>query len=93
MPVFLDSTSLHHLLLWDEKEMVLIGYLAFLDPPKPSAAEAIEQLYAHGVAVKIPVSYTHLDVYKRQVIRCYYISANAFLCKFSRESSCQPHRF
>ena len=33
--------------------MVLIGYLAFLDPPKPSAAEAIEQLYAHGVAVKI----------------------------------------
>ena len=37
----------------DEKEMVLIGYLAFLDPPKPSAAEAIEQLYMHGVAVKI----------------------------------------
>ena len=37
----------------DEKEMVLIGYLAFLDPPKPSATEAIEQLYMHGVAVKI----------------------------------------
>ena len=37
----------------DEKEMVLIGYLAFLDPPKPSATEAIEQLYVHGVAVKI----------------------------------------
>ena len=37
----------------DEKEMVLIGYLAFLDPPKPSVAEAIEQLYAHGVVVKI----------------------------------------
>ena len=33
--------------------MVLIGYLAFLDPPKPSATEAIEQLYMHGVAVKI----------------------------------------
>lgn len=32
---------------------MLIGYLAFLDPPKPSAAEAIEQLYMHGVAVKI----------------------------------------
>ena len=31
----------------------MIGYLAFLDPPKPSAAEAIEQLYMHGVAVKI----------------------------------------
>ena len=37
----------------DEKEMVLIGYLAFLDPPKPSVAEAIEQLYTHGVVVKI----------------------------------------
>lgn len=33
----------------DEKEMVLIGYLAFLDPPKPSAAEAIEQLYMYNV--------------------------------------------
>ena len=36
-----------------KKKWYLIGYLAFLDPPKPSAAEAIEQLYAHGVAVKI----------------------------------------
>lgn len=37
----------------DEKEMVLIGYLAFLDPPKPSAAEAIKQLHEHGVEVKV----------------------------------------
>lgn len=37
----------------DEKEMVLIGFLAFLDPPKPSAAEAIKQLYEYGVEVKI----------------------------------------
>ena len=27
----------------DEKDMVLIGYLAFLDPPKESAAQAISQ--------------------------------------------------
>ncbi len=33
--------------------MVLIGFLAFLDPPKPSAAEAIKQLYEYGVEVKI----------------------------------------
>ena len=37
----------------DEKEMVLIGFLAFLDPPKPSAAEAIKQLHEYGVEVKI----------------------------------------
>ncbi|WP_075555568.1 magnesium-translocating P-type ATPase [Parabacteroides timonensis] len=37
----------------DEKEMVLIGYLAFLDPPKESAAQAIRQLHEHGVEVKV----------------------------------------
>lgn len=37
----------------DENEMVLIGYLAFLDPPKESATAAIEALNASGVAVKV----------------------------------------
>ena len=37
----------------DEKDMVLIGYLAFLDPPKQSAASAIKQLHEHGIEVKI----------------------------------------
>ncbi|MDE5628508.1 MAG: magnesium-translocating P-type ATPase [Muribaculaceae bacterium] len=37
----------------DENEMVLIGYLAFLDPPKESAAKAIRQLHENGVEVKI----------------------------------------
>jgi len=37
----------------DESEMVLIGYLAFLDTPKPSAAGAIKQLHEHGVEVKV----------------------------------------
>lgn len=37
----------------DECEMVLIGYLAFLDPPKESTAEAIRTLKAHGVTTKI----------------------------------------
>jgi Mg2+-importing ATPase len=32
---------------------VLKGYVAFLDPPKPTAATAIEALHKHGVAVKI----------------------------------------
>ncbi len=37
----------------DETEMVLLGYLAFLDPPKESAKAAIKALHAHGVAVKV----------------------------------------
>lgn len=37
----------------DECDMVLMGYLAFLDPPKPTTAKAIEQLGSYGVGVKI----------------------------------------
>ncbi|WP_101773431.1 magnesium-translocating P-type ATPase [Peptostreptococcus faecalis] len=37
----------------DEKEMVLMGYLAFLDPPKESAEKAIRALKEHGVDTKI----------------------------------------
>ena len=37
----------------DEAEMVLIGYLAFLDPPKESTKEAIEALNDHAVDVKV----------------------------------------
>lgn len=37
----------------DEKDMILTGYLAFLDPPKPSAAPAIKALLEHGVRTKI----------------------------------------
>lgn len=37
----------------DESGMVLIGFLAFLDPPKESTANAIKALHEHGVAVKI----------------------------------------
>lgn len=37
----------------DESEMVLIGYLAFLDPPKESSKEAIATLNEYGVDVKV----------------------------------------
>ena len=37
----------------DESELILLGYIAFLDPPKKSAKPAIEALQACGVAVKI----------------------------------------
>jgi len=37
----------------EENDMVLLGYLAFLDPPKESASAAIAKLHDHGVDVKI----------------------------------------
>ncbi|MBE9897057.1 magnesium-translocating P-type ATPase [Enterococcus casseliflavus] len=37
----------------DETEMVLIGYLAFLDPPKETTKQALETLKKHGVGVKV----------------------------------------
>jgi len=33
----------------DEADMVLLGFVGFLDPPKPSSKEAIEALRDHGV--------------------------------------------
>lgn len=37
----------------DEKDMVLIGFIGFLDPPKESAKPTIESLYRHGVDVVV----------------------------------------
>ena len=37
----------------DEAELTLIGYIAFLDPPKESTAPALKALAEHGVTVKV----------------------------------------
>src|SRR5438477_2919574 len=37
----------------DEKDLVLTGYLAFLYPPKETAAKAITVLCQHGITVKV----------------------------------------
>jgi P-type Mg2+ transporter len=37
----------------DESELVLAGFAAFLDPPKASAARALQALQADGVAIKV----------------------------------------
>jgi Mg2+-importing ATPase len=39
--------------LQDEADLTLVGYIAFLDPPKESAGRAIAALAAHGVQVKV----------------------------------------
>jgi Mg2+-importing ATPase len=37
----------------DEADLILKGYIAFLDPPKETACKAIAALQQHGVAVKV----------------------------------------
>jgi P-type Mg2+ transporter len=37
----------------DESDLILKGYVAFLDPPKETAAKAIDALEKHGVTVKV----------------------------------------
>ncbi len=37
----------------DEAELTLIGYVAFLDPPKETTAPALRALASHGVTVKV----------------------------------------
>jgi len=39
--------------LADEADLILAGYIAFLDPPKETAAPALDALKNHGVEVKI----------------------------------------
>jgi Mg2+-importing ATPase len=42
-----------HYTIRDESDLTLMGFLAFLDPPKASAQEALVKLHAHSVDVKI----------------------------------------
>ena len=37
----------------DESNMILVGYIAFMDPPKETAAPALKMLTEYGVAIKI----------------------------------------
>lgn len=48
-----NPSSVGELSVKDESDMVLIGYLAFLDPPKKSTANATRALEDFGVNVKI----------------------------------------
>jgi P-type Mg2+ transporter len=44
----------------DERELILRGYVAFLDPPKGTSAHAIAALHKSGVTVKILTGDNHL---------------------------------
>ena len=43
----------HHIGVADEADLVFAGFLAFLDPPKAGAREALAELAGLGVAVKV----------------------------------------
>jgi Mg2+-importing ATPase len=51
IPIPLDTVPTYN--AQDEVDLILVGYLAFLDPPKDSAIEAIAALQDNGVAVKV----------------------------------------
>ena len=51
----------------DESGLTLIGYIAFLDPPKESASPALKKLTAHGITVKVLTGDN--DLVTRQVCR------------------------
>lgn len=49
---FFDDRELNYSVA-DEKDMLLIGLIGFLDPAKPTAKDAIESLHELGVEVKV----------------------------------------
>jgi Mg2+-importing ATPase len=61
----------------DERELVLRGYVAFLDPPKDTASRALAALHKHGVAVKILTGDNHLI--SRKVCKDVGLSADPML--------------
>ncbi|QIK69903.1 magnesium-translocating P-type ATPase [Erysipelothrix sp. HDW6C] len=48
-----DVPTDHEFSVEDEKDLVLIGFIGFLDPPKESAKPTIESLNRHGVDVVV----------------------------------------
>ena len=61
----------------DEQNLVLKGYVAFLDPPKDTAGAAIQALHKHGVAVKILTGDN--DLISRKVCRDVGLSPDPML--------------
>jgi Mg2+-importing ATPase len=61
----------------DERDLVLKGYVAFLDPPKTTAGSAIEALRKNGIAVKIVTGDN--DLISRKVCRDVGLSPDPML--------------
>lgn len=61
----------------DEQDLILRGYVAFLDPPKEGAAAAIEALQRHGIAVKVVTGDN--DLVARKICKEVGLSSDAVL--------------
>jgi Mg2+-importing ATPase len=61
----------------DECDLILKGYIAFLDPPKDSAGKAIDALQKHGVTVKVLTGDN--DLVTRKVCREVGLNADEIL--------------
>jgi len=61
----------------DESDLILAGYVAFLDPPKETAREAVEALNRHGVTVKILTGDN--DLVSRKICQVVGIPTNSVL--------------
>ena len=61
----------------DERDLILKGYIAFLDPPKDTAAQAIDALQKHGVTVKVLTGDN--DLVTRKVCREVGLNADEIL--------------
>ena len=48
-----DITNIENFSVADEKNMILLGFIGFLDPPKESAKESIEKLNRAGIRVMV----------------------------------------
>jgi len=66
-----------HITKDDECGLILKGYIAFLDPPKDSAATAIKALQEHGVTVKVLTGDN--DLVTRKVCREVGLNADRIL--------------
>ena len=51
--MFPGDNDTPHYTVQDESDLTLLGYMAFLDPPKDTASEALIQLHSQNVDVKI----------------------------------------
>ncbi|WEV61199.1 magnesium-translocating P-type ATPase [Streptococcaceae bacterium ESL0729] len=71
----------------DEKEMVLVGFMGFLDPVKESAKTAISSLHDHGVAVKVLTGDN--EIVAKKVCRDVGIAADNYLLGLDIDSMSQ----
>jgi Mg2+-importing ATPase len=51
--IFPGDNDTPHYTIQDESDLTLLGYMAFLDPPKDTASEALIKLHSQSVDVKI----------------------------------------